>query len=121
MYFLRKGVSAVALAGGGWLRKAHRCCPQRAPARSGAKSQLGRQPDRFWISVLADSIQSLMFGDLRGARIVIHELQAQVDGNYVDFDELQQRRTVRLDLLSLGHEWIRIVDPVVSSGDGVYS
>lgn len=44
---------------------------------------------RRFLVMLVDAIQMIMFGQWGMARLVIHELEAQLDGNCIDFEELE--------------------------------
>lgn len=44
---------------------------------------------RRFLVMLTDALQMTMFRMFTDARLVIHELEAQLDGNYIDFEELE--------------------------------
>jgi len=44
---------------------------------------------RRFLVMLVDALQMIVFGQWGMARLVIHELEAQLDGNYIDFEELE--------------------------------
>jgi hypothetical protein len=46
---------------------------------------------RRFLVILTDALQMTMFGMLACARQVVHELEAQLDGNYIDFEELEDK------------------------------